>query len=175
MPGKAVEAKPAEVELLPSGAVPVSALRDALTNHTKLRVVLDDSDIAAAMLERKLSAETMEDMDSSGELDDIESIYSAPVRVIGVGFRNSDEQYLKGEGSLGIFAVLNLVTTQGETLTVGSGATDVVVTASKILEKDWLGKGWWVIAPASKETRAGFRPINMTPAKVTETQSGVPF
>lgn len=150
-------------------------MRDALTNHTKLRVVLDDADIAAAMLERKLSAETMEEMDSSGELDDIERIYKVPVRVLGIGFRNSDEQYAKGEGSLGIYAVLNVATTSGEMLTVATGATDVVVTASKILEKDWLGKGWWVIAPSAKETRGGFRPINMTPAKVEETQGGAPF
>lgn len=171
---KGTEIAVRDVELLANGALPPAAILEAVKTMTKLHLVIDNAEIAAAMLAQKLNANTMEEMGAS-DLDDIEKVYSVPFQVLGVGFRNSDEQYAKGEGSLGVWTVLNIVTTMGESLTIGTGALDVVVTASKILEKDWLGKGWWTIAPAGKETGAGYRPLNMSPAKVTETQSGAQF
>lgn len=174
MEDKSKEIAVRDVELLPNGALPPAAILEAVKTKTKIRLVLDDADIAAAMLERKLNATSVEEMAAS-DLDDIEKIYSVPFRVVGVGFRNSDEQYAKGEGSLGVWVVLNIATTMGESLTIGTGALDIVVTASKIIERDWLGKGWWVITQSAKETGAGYRPLNMSPAKVDETQAGAPF
>jgi hypothetical protein len=163
------------IELVPGkgGAIiPVDDLRAALKGEAKLRIDLDDADIAAAMLERKLSATDVSGLASSGELDEIKAVCGQPVCVMGAGFRNSDDQYADEGGSLGIYVVLNIVTTSGETLTVGTGGGDVVVTVNKILELDLLGT-WWIIAPSAKETKRGFRPLNMTPAKVND--GGVPF
>lgn len=164
---KAVE--PVTVDLVSTssgvGILPASAIRDAVKNGTKLRVNLDNADIAAAMLDRKLSATTIEELDSSGELDDIDDIYGQAVQVNGVGFRNSDEAYASGAGSLGVYVVLSVVTLAGEMLTVATGAVDVVVTACKIAELDKLGT-WWIIAKSERETAAGYKPVNMTPAKV---------
>lgn len=167
---KAVEVR--TVELTPAGTIPADAIREAVKTGSKIRLDLDKSDIAAAMLERKLSATSVEGLGSSGELDEIDAIFGQAVQVNGAGFRNSDDQYLKGEGSLGIYTVLNVVTLSGEMLTVGTGALDVVVTACKILELDLLGS-YWVIAPAKKETEAGYTPLNMTPA--TTDKAGEPF
>lgn len=167
---KAVEVR--TVDLTEAGTIPSDAIRDAVKNGTKLRVNLNDADIAAAMLERKLSATTIEQMQSGGELDDIDQIYGKAVKVVGAGFRNSDDQYATGEGSLGVYAVLNVATLEGELLTVGTGALDVLVSTCKVLENDWLGT-WWIIGPAAKPTARGFTPINMTPASVDD--GGEPF
>lgn len=161
-----------DVELTPAGTLPAAAILDAVRNGTKLRVSLDNADIAAAMLERKLSATSIEELDSSGELDAFNDILGTAVRVNGVGFRNSDDAYAKSEGSLGVYVVLNVATLSGEVLTVATGATDVIVTACKIVELDKLGT-WWVISKSDRETAAGYKPVNMVPAK-TNTE-GVPF
>lgn len=159
-----------EVELTPAGIVPSSVLLEAITSGQKVHVALDNEQIAAAMLARKLGATTVEELGGTGDLDDVESIYGRPIKVMGVGVRNSDEQY---EGKLGIYVVLNVVTAEGETLAVSSGATDVVCTSIKVAELDRLGKDWWTIAPASGKTAAGFTPVNMTLA--TADGSGEPF
>lgn len=162
-----------DIALTPAGTITADDLRAAIRNGEKLHLNLDDADVAAAILERKLGAESIEELDTSAELDDDALIYGKPVRVIGAGFRNQDEQYAKQAGSLGIYVIVNVVTEHGETFTVGTGALDVVVTVNKLLELDRLGKDWWVIAPADKDTKAGFRPINMT--RATADSTGKPF
>lgn len=164
-----------EVELTTHGTIPTDAIRDAVLNGTKLHVLVDDGDIAAAMLERKLGATSVDQLGSSAELDDINDIYGKPVKVVGVGFRNSDDQYAEAQGSLGVYVVLNVATLSGELSTVGTGALDVLVTATKIVELDQLGKHWWIIDKATKKTKAGFNPVNMTLAKVTDDGNGEPF
>jgi hypothetical protein len=172
MPPKSTALAVREIELTEHGAIPSDAIRDAVRNGTKLHIDLDDDDIAAAMLERKLSATSVDQLTTSSELDKIEDVYGTAVKVYGIGFRNSDEQYASQPGSLGVYVVLNVATLGGETKTVATGATDVVVTCSKILELSKLDT-WWIIAPSTKETRGGFKPINMSPASVTD--SGEPF
>lgn len=159
-----------DVELSPAGLIPTSVLAEAIQSGTKLHVALDNEQIAAAMLARKLNATTVEELGSSAELDKIETVYGRPVRIMGVGFRNSDESL---DSPLGIYVVLNLVTAEGENITTSTGALDVLVTAAKVAELDQLGKHWWVIAPAAKKTGAGFTPLNITLA--AQDSAGEPF
>jgi hypothetical protein len=163
-----------EVDLTMRGALPSEAIAEAVKSGTKLRVNIDKADISAAMLARKLGATSIDELDASGELDNIEQVYGRAVCVLGVGFRNSDDQYAKGEGSLGVYTVLNVATTDGEYLTVGTGALDVVVTACKLLELDALGT-WWIIAPAEKATDAGYTPLNMRRAAQPAGSNAEPF
>lgn len=172
MPSKSKAVAVRTVDLTAQGTIPADAIRSAVRDGTKLRVNLDNADIALAMLERKLSATSVEQLTSSGELDDLAAIDGKAVKVVGVGFRNSDDAYAEGEGSLGVYVVLQVATLEGELLAVGTGALDVVVTACKLVELDKLGS-WWIIGKSDKATAAGYRPINMTPASVTD--DGLPF
>lgn len=92
----------------------------------------DSFDIASMVIDNILSATTFDEIveaNESGSLDKAEKYLNKPINITTISFRKSAEKFRKG--TLGVYAVIDGHTDDGEVITFGVGAPNVVASLRK--------------------------------------------
>lgn len=142
------------------GSLDVAQVMEQIKAGQKLHIADTDVDgeaMAVEILERKLNAQSADELFSDPGLSKAEEFIGTPFRLDTVHFRNSDFD----EGC-GIYAIIGGVTEHGEGVTIGCGATNVVVMCLKGLE---LGAFPRWVKISEDRTKGGFTVYNLVPAK----------
>jgi hypothetical protein len=96
----------------------------------------------------------------AGSATKAEDVLGLDLLLEGVEWRDSDE----GNSGPGVYALLHVVTREGEKLTVSCGAGDVVFRVRKLELSDVLPT-WVKLTKATKPTAAGYYPLNIGPGQ----------
>jgi hypothetical protein len=128
----------------------------------------DPAEVAARIKERDFSASSFEELFGGNDVLHAKDYLNRPFRLLGVEWRVSG---IEGQG-LPIFAVLQIVTVDGESTVLTTSAEDVVRKVAKADAEGWLGADRWVkITQASQPTSSGYYPLDISSAPTVTTDA----
>lgn len=126
-------------------------------------VELNSTEQAGAIAMRILQADSFDEVFSQGEDGLPDWPMDVPVKILGFHMNRSTfyDEKRKDNEALSGYAVVDLVTSDGEMLTVACGARNVVAQLRQILAHDWWDKTYKLI---SKDTSSGYSAYWLVPA-----------
>ena len=153
-----------------SSAQVVAYMKDP--SSIDLTVFVEDPDaVAARIMRQTLDANSAEALFGEPETWKAEDHIGEPLQFHSVAWLPSERAESGGFPIFGVFSVADL---SGETHVLTCGAKSVVQKQAKADAEGWLPR-WLSIVKAEKPTRAGYYPLDVVAAKVTEDGDGEPF
>jgi hypothetical protein len=155
---QAVEVASRLIEGVPSGAL----IAQAISLGEKLYVDTDSEESGPSIIPALIAnAQKPEDLFGGSDLEKVENHYGETLRVLGInGVNNSDFK-----DGLGIYLVLTVATTDGETFALGVGSADAVAKLCALNDMDAFPYDVAFVL-SEKPTKRGFYPVNMVSRQV---------
>jgi len=125
----------------------------------------DPAETARRIADREINAQSFEELvGGSGDVIHARNYLNKPFQLNGVEWQLSD---IEGEGAP-FYAVLHIVTTDGEIAVMTCGASTVMRRAAVIAANGWFGR--WVKIVKETKTANGYEPLTLV-----EAPEAVPF
>lgn len=126
----------------------------------KITVATEDPSVIAARIDAQiLEASSVEELFGDREVIHGRDYLNKPFRLFDVEWRPSD---IEGEG-LPFYAVFHIVTLDGETKVLTTGARSVLMKAAKAQMEGWLPLDVKLVQ-SEKKTESGYQPLDLVAA-----------
>jgi hypothetical protein len=122
----------------------------------------DPDEVRNRIRDRELGASSPEELFGGGEVTSGKNYINKPFSLQSVEWQPSD---IAGEG-LPLYAVLHVVTPEGEAKVLTCGAEGVVRKAAIAAARGWLPL--WLKITEGKTTEAGYKPLDLVSAPESE-------
>lgn len=145
---------------VPDSTVSAVDVLDYFATGRTLPIVVEDPAVVAARIDAEiLNASSVEELFGERSVIHARDYLNRPFRLLDVEWRPSTFD----EEGLPFFAVLHIVTTDGEPAVMTTGARSVMLKAAKASSAGWLPLSVRLVQ-AEKATDNGYRPLDLVAA-----------